>query len=73
LYFAWHPREGWTLAGLARWFQAADMRLTLDRLEALFDAYDNPRLTLSDHAYLLGRRPMDVFAAGQLWREADLP
>jgi hypothetical protein len=49
------------------------MRLTLDRLEALFDAYDNPRLTLSDQAYLLGRRPMDVFAAGQLWREADLP
>jgi membrane peptidoglycan carboxypeptidase len=73
LYFAWHERGRWSLAGLARWFQAAGMPLTLDRLEVLFDAYDNPRLTLSDHAYLLGRRPMDVFAAGQLWREADLP
>jgi hypothetical protein len=72
LYFAWHPRQSWTLAGLARWFEAAGMTLTLGRIEELFDAYDNPRLTLSDHAYLLGRRPMDVFAAGQLWRDADL-
>lgn len=72
LYFAWHPRERWGLTGLARWLRAAGMPITLDRLEELFDAYDNPRLTLSDHAYLLDRRPMDVFAAGQLWREPGL-
>jgi membrane peptidoglycan carboxypeptidase len=72
LYFAWHPRESWGLAGLARWFQAGEMPITVDRLQQLLDAYDNPRLTLSDYAYLLGRRPMDVFAAGQLWREPEL-
>jgi membrane peptidoglycan carboxypeptidase len=73
LYFAWHERDDWTLAGLARWLQAAGVALALDRLAALFDAYDNPRLTLADHAYLLGRHPMDVFAAEQLWQDADLP
>jgi membrane peptidoglycan carboxypeptidase len=73
LYFAWHPRETWSMAGLARWLEDAGAAVTLDRLERLFDAYDNPRLTLSDHAYLLGRRPMDVFAAGQLRHEPELP
>jgi membrane peptidoglycan carboxypeptidase len=72
LYFAWHPRESWGLASLARWFPAAGMPISLDRVEELFDAYDNPRLTLSDYAYLLDRHPMDVFAAGQLWREPGL-
>jgi membrane peptidoglycan carboxypeptidase len=72
LYFAWQPRESRGLAGLGRWFQAAGIPVSLHRVEQLFDAYDNPRLTLSDYAYLLGRRPMDVFAAGQLWRAPGL-
>jgi membrane peptidoglycan carboxypeptidase len=70
LYFAWHSRQTWSLAGLARWFQAAG--LPVDHLEPLYDSYDNPRLNLADYAYLLGRRPMDVFAGEQLWRDAGL-
>lgn len=70
LYFAWHPREARDVAGLAAWLSAAG--LAVERAASLFDAYDNPRLTLSDYAYLLGRRPMDVFAAGQLRREPEL-
>ena len=38
----------------------------------MFRAYQNPRLTLADHAYLLGMHPLDLWCAGEFRKNAKL-
>ena len=37
----------------------------------LFRAYQNPRLTLVDYAYLLGLHPLDLWCAGEFRKRAE--
>ena len=39
----------------------------------LFRAYQNPRLTLVDYAYLLSMHPLDLWCASEFYKDADLP
>ena len=39
----------------------------------LFRAYQNPRLTLIDYAYLLSMHPLDLWCATEFCKDADLP
>jgi membrane peptidoglycan carboxypeptidase len=72
LYFAWHQAGPKDVASLREWLERSGAPVDARRAERLFDAYDNPRLTLADYAYLLRRRPMDVWAAGQIRSEPGL-
>lgn len=82
LYFAWRPDlwghesaasappPGETALGdwLRRWLPG----ITPAEVARLARAYENPRLNLLDHAYLLGRRPLDLWTAGALAERPDL-
>ncbi len=70
LFFAWHP--GADAEALGRWLAERGAAVTADEARALARAYGSPRLTLRDVGYLLGRHPLEVWAAGQLARQPDL-
>jgi membrane peptidoglycan carboxypeptidase len=68
LYLSWNP--GATTEGLHVWLAShgADQRLAAH----LFKSYDQSRLTLEDYGYLLNLRPLEVWCAGQLFRNPDI-
>lgn len=66
LFFAW--QIGNDELALSRWLEAHGIVVDANTRSRLFRAYKNPRLTLSDYGYLLGRHPIDVWVAGQLVR-----
>lgn len=70
LYFAWHPGAGAAALGRAMKPRFGDVDPGL--LAKLDKAYDNPRFTLLDQAYLLGRHPLDLWCAGALARQPTL-
>ena len=61
-----------TEEGLAAWLAAQAGEAARAQAPRLLRAYSNPRLTLADFAYLLGRRPLDVWVAGELYRDQGL-
>jgi membrane peptidoglycan carboxypeptidase len=67
LFFAWHP--GADEAGLREWLTQTRKKVASEDLRRLYRAYGNPRLTLADYAWLLGRPPLDVWCAGELVRD----
>ncbi len=70
LFFAWHRGAGED--ALAAWLQARLGTVDADEVWRLTRVYDNPRFTLADYGYLLGRHPLDVWCAGELARQPGL-
>jgi cell division protein FtsI/penicillin-binding protein 2 len=70
LFFAW--RIGTTESELKAWLQKNKVTLDDTELSKLYRAYHNPRLTLADHAYLLSLHPVDLWSAGELWKQPKL-
>ncbi|MCX8072959.1 MAG: transglycosylase domain-containing protein [Candidatus Binatia bacterium] len=71
LFFAWNI--GSTEPELERWLQRRGAFPEGVDVGRLFRAYRNPRLNLADFGYLLGRHPVDVWLAGELFREPTMP
>jgi len=57
---------------LASWLQSRGIDLNETSVDRLFKGYDPGRLNLSDYGYLLGRHPLEVWCAGQLFYGPDL-
>jgi membrane peptidoglycan carboxypeptidase len=70
LFFAW--RIGNDEDALSAWLEKHDAKSAETDVAKLFSAYHNPRLTLADHAYLLGLHPLDLWCAGELRKEPGL-
>ena len=66
VFFAWHP--GGDAGALQAWLAAHDHPVTPEEAARLTRAFGNPRLTLVDHGYLLGRHPLEVWCAGEVSR-----
>ncbi|MGE3496753.1 MAG: transglycosylase domain-containing protein [Candidatus Binatia bacterium] len=66
LFYAWH---GGTPAQLAHWLRGFGVEQTPEEVQRLVRAYGLRPLTLLDHAYLLGRHPLELWAVGQLAQE----
>jgi len=64
LFFAWHPGAG--EEALGRWLDSRGGPVSPEELRRMMKAYGDPRLDLMDFAFLMGRRPLDVWAAGEL-------
>ncbi len=73
-YFAWHPdaRAGNPEQQLGTWLRVHGLTLSGDQVSRLVRAYGNPRLTIADYGYLLGKHPLAVWTAGELARNPDL-
>jgi membrane peptidoglycan carboxypeptidase len=70
LYFAWNP--GADEQDLHDWLTWRLGKVSSGEVQQLFKAYGNPRLKLADFGYLLGRHPMELWSAGQLFYDRDL-
>jgi membrane peptidoglycan carboxypeptidase len=67
VFFAWH--SGADAEALQRWLAEHGHAATAEEAAALARAYGNPRLTLADYGYLLGRHPLDLWCAGEVSRD----
>jgi len=63
LFFAW--RIGKNEDELRSWIEKNGGDSAKADAARLFHAYNNPRLTLADYAYLLGVHPLDLWCAGE--------
>jgi hypothetical protein len=70
VFFAWHPGAG--ADELRAWLATRLPGVTAEEAQRLTRAFGSPRLTLSDHGYLLGRHPLEVWVAGELVRAPAL-
>lgn len=70
LFFAWGL--GSNEQELQGWLRDRGVRVDAATATRLFHAYRNPALNLMDFGYLLGRHPVDVWLAGQLFRDPEL-
>ncbi len=70
LFFAW--RVGNDEDALTAWLEKHEAKTSAAEVGKLFRAYQNPRLTLADHAYLLGMHPLDLWCAGEFRKNAKL-
>lgn len=70
VFFAWHPGAG--PEELSAWLAKRLPALTAEEAGRLTRAVGNPRLTLADYGYLLGRHPLEVWVAGELVRAPAL-
>jgi membrane peptidoglycan carboxypeptidase len=64
LFFAWHAGAG--EEALAGWLASRVGPVAPDEVRRLVGAYGNPRLTLADFGFLLGRHPLEVWCAGEV-------
>jgi Penicillin binding protein transpeptidase domain len=70
LFFAW--RIGAGTSDLEAWFEKNQVPTEGVDMVKLFHAYNNPRLTLADYAYLLGVHPLSLWCAGEFYKTPDL-
>ncbi len=70
LYFAWHPAP--TMTGLRDWLALHFGETSEAEVLRMWRAYGNPGLSLQDYAYLMSRRPLEIWCGGKLLREPDL-
>jgi membrane peptidoglycan carboxypeptidase len=70
LFFAW--RIGNNEQALAAWLEKHQIKLKDQDLAKLFRAYQNPRLTQVDYAYLLSLHPLDLWCASEFRKNPDL-
>jgi membrane peptidoglycan carboxypeptidase len=66
-FFAWHPDAD--ASALQAWLSAHGQPVTAAEAAALERAVGIRGLTLLDHAYLLGRHPLDIWCAGEMIRD----
>ncbi len=71
LFFAW--RVGADVKALTAWLENHNVKTAKIDVLKLFRAYQNPRLTLVDYAYLLSMHPLDLWCASEFYKDADLP
>jgi hypothetical protein len=71
LFFAW--RIGADERALAAWLKKNQVSARDEDVAKLFRAYQNPRLTLVDHAYLLSLHPLDLWCASEYRKDPNLP
>ena len=71
LFFAW--RIGNNEQALAAWLEKNQRPAKEQDVAKLFRAYQNPRLTLVDYAYLLSLHPLDLWCASEYRRNPSLP
>jgi membrane peptidoglycan carboxypeptidase len=70
LFFAWHI--GTDEDALTKWLEDNDERVAPEAVAKLFRAYKNPRLTLTDYAYLLSVHPVDLWCATEYRKDPNL-
>ncbi|MBI3783183.1 MAG: transglycosylase domain-containing protein [Deltaproteobacteria bacterium] len=70
LFFAW--KIGTSEEELGRWLRLKTVALSPQEVHRLYKAYSNPRLTIADYGYLLGRNSLEVWTTGQLVRQSNL-
>ena len=70
IFLAWNSDAD--AGALARWLASYGTVVSADEANRLFKSYDPARLNISDYGYLLNRHPLDVWCAGQLFREPSL-
>jgi membrane peptidoglycan carboxypeptidase len=68
LFFAW--RMGGDEEALKAWLEKNSAQS--GEAARLFRAFRNPRLTLADYAYLLSLHPLDLWCAGEFYKDANL-
>jgi membrane peptidoglycan carboxypeptidase len=72
LFLAWHGTAHADLqASLADWLESFGLEVQPAEVQRLIKAYGNPRLTMADYGYLLNRHPLDVWAAGELFKNSQ--
>jgi len=70
LFFAW--KIGSDQAALTDWLAKYQVNTAQLDIGKLYRAFDNPRLTLVDYAYLLGLHPLDLWCASEFRRDPNL-
>ena len=70
LFFAWRIGSG--EAELAAWLAQNGITEPEEEIATLYQAYQNPRLSLADYAYLLSLHPLDLWCAGTFARRPDI-
>jgi membrane peptidoglycan carboxypeptidase len=70
LFFAW--RIGTDEQALAAWLEKNQVSIKEQDVSKLFRAYDNPRLTPVDYAYLLSLHPLDLWCASEYRKNPEL-
>ena len=70
LFFAW--RIGSDESALTAWLAKHQVNTAGLDIGKLFRAFDNPRLTLIDYAYLLGVHPLDLWCASEFRKDPNL-
>jgi hypothetical protein len=70
LFYAW--RAGGDEQALAQWLQNHTGVIDSEKAKQLAKAYGNPRLNLSDYAYLLGIHPLKIWCAGEMAQNSSL-
>jgi membrane peptidoglycan carboxypeptidase len=71
LFLAWNSDAD--AGAVARWLESHGVVVSADEANQLYKSYDPERLNISDYGYLLSRHPLEVWCAGQLFREPLLP
>ena len=70
LFFAW--RIGKSESDLEAWLKKNQVPTKDVDIVKLFHAYDNPRLTVTDYAYLLALHPLDLWCASEFRNDPNL-
>jgi membrane peptidoglycan carboxypeptidase len=70
LFFAW--QIGNDEQALAAWLAKNRVSIKEAEVSKLFRAYQNPKLTLVDYAYLLSLHPLDLWCASEYRKNPDL-
>jgi membrane peptidoglycan carboxypeptidase len=69
LFYAWN--HGADKDALAQWLEKYLGQVTPELTDKMVKAYGNPRLNLSDYAYLLGVHPLKLWCGGELMRDSS--
>ena len=70
LFFAW--RIGSDEEALTAWLEKHEAKSAETDVAKLFRAYNNPRLTLVDYAYLLSMHPLELWCASEYRKNGEL-
>lgn len=70
LHYAWYP--GADRNSLARWLREQLGAVSDAEVARMVRAYGNPALNLADYGYLASRHTLDLWTAGQIWRNPGL-
>ena len=70
LFYAWHI--GTSEADLKAWLEKNKLPTAGVDVAKLLHAYQNPRLTSVDYAYLLALHPLDLWCAGEFRKDSNL-